>query len=479
MVPANFKGNAKRRYKAQGSRYKYGISSCLSSVRLVPCTLYPVPVHYQLLLAKEKMGFIILIFILGYAAIAFEHTIRLNKAATALITGVLCWTVYIFLNDSRDHVAEQLTTHLGELSQILFFLMGAMTIVELIDAHDGFEIITQRIKTNDKRKLLWIIASLTFILSSVLNNLTTAIVMVSLVQKLMREKKDRMIMAGIIIIAANAGGAWSPIGDVTTTMLWIGGQITPVKIVIKLLLPSLVCLIVPVLIVRSQVKGVFTHPEEKLKMDKTVLTTPSQQKTIFLTGIGIILLVPVFQAITGLPAFMGMLIGLGVIWLVSEIIHSEKDEADRKQFTVSYALRKIDSPSILFFLGILLAVAALESTGQLLKMAAWLDHNLKDHNAIAVVMGLLSSIVDNVPLVAASMGMYDMKDFPTDHYLWEFLAYSTGTGGSALVIGSAAGVATMGLERISFFWYLKRISWLALLGFFAGAVVYILQEAIF
>ena len=425
---------------------------------------------------RITLGFIILIFIIGYAAIAFEHTIHLNKAATALITGVLCWTVYILLSNSKEQVAAQLTDHLGELSQILFFLMGAMTIVELIDAHDGFEIITQRIKTRDKRKLLWIVALLTFVLSSVLNNLTTAIVMVSLVRKLMSDKKDRMMMAGIIIIAANAGGAWSPIGDVTTTMLWIGGQITPVKVIVKLFLPSLVCLIVPVLAAQSQIKGSFLHPEGEFKNSAALATTPLQQKVIFFTGVGIILLVPVFQTVTGLPPFMGMLIGLGIMWLVSEIIHSDKDEEDRKHFTVSYALRKIDSPSILFFLGILLAIAALASTGQLLKTAAWLDDNLKNQNAIAIAMGLLSSIVDNVPLVAASMGMYDLKHFPADHYFWEFLAYSTGTGGSALIIGSAAGVAVMGIEKINFLWYLRRISRLALLGFFSGALVYILQE---
>ena len=422
------------------------------------------------------MGFIILIFILGYAAIAFENTIRINKAAIALITGVLCWTVYILLSDSKEQVTAQLSHHLGELSQILFFLMGAMTIVELIDVHDGFEIITQRIKTTDKRKLLWIVALLTFILSSILNNLTTAIVMVSLVRKLMGDKKDRMMMAGIIIIAANAGGAWSPIGDVTTTMLWIGGQISPTYVIVKLFLPSLVCLIVPVLVVQTGIKGSFQSPGEKFKSQAHAATTPLQQKIVFLTGIGIILLVPVFQAITGLPPFMGMLIGLGIMWLVSEVIHSDKDEQDRKHFTVSYALRKIDSPSILFFLGILLAIAALASTGELLKTAAWLDNNLKNQNAIAIAMGLLSSLVDNVPLVAASMEMYDMKHFPTDHYFWEFLAYSTGTGGSILIIGSAAGVATMGIEKINFLWYLKRVSWLALLGFFAGALVYILQE---
>lgn len=425
------------------------------------------------------MGIIILIFILGYAAIAFEHTIRINKAATALITGVICWTVYVFLSDSKDRVTEQLSGHLGELSQILFFLMGAMTIVELIDVHDGFEIITQRIKTTNKRTLLWIIGLLSFFLSAVLDNLTTAIVMVSLTRKLMADKSDRMMMAGLIIIAANAGGAWSPIGDVTTTMLWIGGQITTANIMIKVLLPSLACLLVPLLLMRFFVKGSFKPLNEKSEPDETNSTTSLQRKTVFLTGIAILLLVPVFKTVTHLPPFMGILIGLGIMWLITEIIHSDKDEQDRKRFSVSHALRKIDTPSILFFLGILLAVAALESTGQLLKMAASLDSHLKNENAIAVVMGLLSAVIDNVPLVAASMGMYDMNRFPTDHNFWEFLAYSTGTGGSALIIGSAAGIAAMGIEKISFVWYLKRISWLALLGFLAGAGVYVLQQKLF
>jgi NhaD family Na+/H+ antiporter len=425
------------------------------------------------------LGAIILIFILGYAAIAFEHTIRINKAATALITGVLCWTVYISLSDSKETVVNELTAHLGDLSQILFFLMSAMAIVELIDAHDGFEIITQRIRTTDKRTLLWIIGLITFFLSAVLNNLTTAIVMISLVRKLMREKNDLLMMTGIIIIGANAGGAWSPIGDVTTTMLWIGEQITATNIIIKLFIPSLVSLLVPLLVVRKFIKGKFQKPEEKFEDDSIAPTSLLQRKTVFLTGISILLLVPVFKAVTNLPPFMGMLIGLGIMWVITEIIHSDKDEEDRKQFSVAYALRKIDSPSILFFLGILLAIAALESTGHLTQTALWMDQHVKDQNAIAICMGLLSSVVDNVPLVAASMGMYSLNDFPTDHYFWEFLAYSTGTGGSILIIGSAAGVAAMGIEKINFLWYLKRISLLALIGFLSGTAVYILQHWMF
>jgi Na+/H+ antiporter NhaD/arsenite permease-like protein len=424
------------------------------------------------------MFIVIIIFILGYTAIAFEHFFRINKAAVALVTGVLCWTTYVFVSDSKDHVSEQLTGHLGELSQILFFLMGAMTIVELIDAHNGFEIITRRIRTTDKRTLLWIIAILTFVLSSVLNNLTTTIVMVSLVRKLMGERRDRMMMSGIIIIAANAGGVWSPIGDVTTTMLWIGGQVTPGMLVIKLLVPSLVSLVIPVLLAQRFIKGSFKPQAEIADGTLGARDTP-QQKIVLFSGICIILLVPIFQAITTLPPIMGILMGLGIIWIVTEIIHSDKEEQYRKQFTVSYALRKIDTPSILFFLGILLAVAALDSTGQLLKGTAWLDVNLKDESVIAITLGILSSIVDNVPLVAASMGMYDLNRFPTDHYFWELLAYTTGTGGSILIIGSAAGVAAMGIERIDFIWYVKRFSWLALAGFVAGAVVYILQRVIF
>ena len=422
---------------------------------------------------------IIFIFILGYAAIALEHTIRLNKAATALLTGVLCWTVYILSVEDKEIVTEQLSHHLGELSQILFFLMGAMTIVELIDAHDGFEIVTKRITTTDKRKLMWIIALLSFFFSAVLDNLTTTIVMVSLVRKLVADQKDRWMLAGLIIIAANAGGAWSPIGDVTTTMLWIGNQITAGNIIIKLIAPSLVCLLVPLFFMRMVFKGNITKPEESFDNNSLTPRDARQRNIVFITGITILLLVPVFKTVTHLPPFMGILIGLGLMWIITEIIHSGKDEADRKSYTVAYALRKIDTPSILFFLGILLAISALESIGQLTNASAWMDKTLKDPNIIIMSIGLFSSIVDNVPLVAASQGMYDLNTYPTDHYFWEFLAYCTGTGGSILIIGSAAGVAAMGLEKIDFIWYLKKIGWLALVGYFAGAIIYILQHQLF
>jgi len=419
---------------------------------------------------------IIAIFILGYLAIALENTIRLNKAATALVTGVLCWTVYILFADDKQAVTEQLSHHVGELSQILFFLMGAMTIVELIDAHDGFEIVTKRITTTDKRKLMWIVALLAFFFSAVLDNLTTTIVMISLVRKLVNDIRDRWMFAGLIVIAANAGGAWSPIGDVTTTMLWIGHQITAGNIIGKLFLPGLVCMLVPLVFMRFVFKGKVTRPAKDY--DNTILTPEisRHRNIVFITGILVLLLVPVFKSVTHLPPFMGILIGLGLMWIVVEIIHSGKDEEDRKVYTVAYALRKIDTPSILFFLGVLLAVAALQSTGQLTLASSWMDKTIKDQGMIAVSIGLLSSIVDNVPLVAAAQGMYDLKVYPTDHYFWEFIAYTTGTGGSILIIGSAAGVAAMGLEKIDFGWYLKKIGWLALLGYVAGAVVYVLQH---
>ncbi|MGZ3845403.1 MAG: sodium:proton antiporter NhaD [Flavisolibacter sp.] len=419
---------------------------------------------------------IIMAFVIGYTAIAFEHTIKINKAATALITGVLCWTLYISFSSDKAIVVANLLRHLGELSQILFFLLGAMTIVELIDAHDGFEIITKRITTRNKVKLLWIIALLAFFLSAVLDNLTTAIVMISLVRKLIADKQDKLLFAGMVIIAANAGGAWSPIGDVTTTMLWIGGQITAGNIIIKLIVPSLVAMIVPLLVMQLSLNGEVQPPQESYNDSEA--PNELHRNIVFFAGIAILLLVPVFKTLTHLPPFMGILLGLGILWIIVEILHNDKDEVDRKYYTVSYALRKIDSPSILFFLGILLAIAALESTGELHRLAQGMDKKIGNQNLIVLSIGLLSSIVDNVPLVAAAMGMYTLQQFPPDHNFWEFLAFCTGTGGSILIIGSAAGVAIMGIERINFIWYLKRISWLALIGYFAGALVYILQNDI-
>ncbi|MGB8194098.1 MAG: sodium:proton antiporter NhaD [Chitinophagaceae bacterium] len=422
---------------------------------------------------------IVIIFIIGYAAIALEHGISINKAASALVTGVLCWTVYIISSSDKHLVSEQLTDHLGELSGILFFLLGAMTIVELIDIHDGFNIITDRIHQTNKRKLLWIVSFITFFLSPLLDNLTTTIVMISLIRKLMNEREDRLLFVGMVVIAANAGGAWSPIGDVTTTMLWIGGQITAANIIIQLILPSLVCLVVPLSVVSLRLKGNVNRPEVNQKHNQHTELSKLQQYIVFFSGVLILILVPVFKTLTHLPPYMGILIGLGLLWIIVEIMHGTKPEIEKHHLSVSNALRKVDSPSILFFLGILLSIAALQSAGILSSVADWMAARIGDENIIAVSFGLLSSIVDNVPLVAAAQGMYTLEQYPTDHSFWEFLAYTTGTGGSALIIGSAAGVAAMGMEKINFFWYLKKISLLALTGYFSGAAIYILEHYLF
>lgn len=415
---------------------------------------------------------IIFIFIIGYIAIAFEHPLRINKAASALITGVLCWMVYFLQSSSIDIATTELLHHVGEIASILFFLLGAMTIVELIDSHNGFDIITRKINTASKKKLLYIISILTFLLSALLDNLTTAIVMVSLCTKLLTEKEDRLWFAGIIVIAANAGGAWSPLGDVTTTMLWIGGQITALNIIKQLLLPAIAVAVLPTLIVAYRFKG------QKAISSLRSVCTPREKwegRIILYAGIGFLLFVPLFKTLTHLPPFMGMLLALGLMWIITTIIHKDKDGEIAENFTVSKALQKIDTPSILFFLGILLAVAALQSFGILKSLAVFLSENLKNDYLIGSSLGLLSAVVDNVPLVAASQGMYDLSTYPTDHHFWEFLALTTGTGGSAIIIGSAAGVAVMGIEQVDFLWYLKRISWLALIGFVSGILVFLLQ----
>lgn len=418
---------------------------------------------------------IIAIFVIGYAAIAFEHPIRVNKTASALLTGVLCWVVYIMSSDDIGMVTGQLYEHLGQISGILFFLLGAMTIVELIDAHDGFEVITGRITTTDKRKLLWIISIITFFLSAVLDNLTTTIVMVSLLRKLVSDKKTRMFYVSMVVLAANAGGAWSPIGDVTTTMLWIGGQVTSGNLILHLFLPSLVCLVVPLLVLSFSMKGRIDNPVIAVNTE-TDKTTAFERKFILALGIGALVFVPVFKTITHLPPFMGILFGLAILWIVTEIIHKNKNDADKDSYSVVQALRKADVPSVLFFLGILVAISALESTHQLTELAKYMDKTFGNLDLIVISIGLLSSIVDNVPLVAAGMGMYDMQTYPTDHYFWSFLAYAAGTGGSCLIIGSAAGVAAMGMEKIDFIWYLKKIAWLALIGYLAGAATFMLQH---
>ncbi|HRK52341.1 MAG TPA: sodium:proton antiporter NhaD [Cyclobacteriaceae bacterium] len=423
---------------------------------------------------------IVILFTIGYLAIALEHPIKVNKTASALLTGVLCWTLYALSSPGEvHHIGEQLTEHLGEISAILFFLMGAMTIVELVDAYQGFRFVTDRINTRNSKKLLWIICGVTFFLSAILDNLTTSIVMVSLIRKLVPNKQMRLFFAGMIVVSANAGGAWSPIGDVTTTMLWIGGQITAGNIIATLFIPSMICMIVPLLYLQFTLKGDLGEHTESSHSTQAGHGNHSGKPirgsmTMLFVGVGGLISVPIFKTITHLPPYLGMLLALGVLWVVSELINPDMDEADKRPYTAAGALTRIDVPSVLFFLGILLAVASLQSMGTLGEFASYLDRTFGDNRIIITLIGLLSSIVDNVPLVAASMGMYSMEIYHVDHMIWEYLAYCAGTGGSVLIIGSAAGVAVMGMEKIDFIWYLKKISVLALLGYFAGAAAYLM-----
>ena len=419
---------------------------------------------------------IIILFVIGYAAIALEHNIKINKTASALITGVVLWVIYIVSQSDTHLVNEELLKHLGDISSILFFLMGAMTIVELIDTYNGFEVITERITQTKKVSLLWIIGILTFFLSAVLDNLTTTIVMVSLLRKLIKDHETRLFYVGIVVIAANAGGAWSPIGDVTTTMLWIGGQISAFNIMARLFAPSLISLAVPLGVLSLTMKGRVERPFLATETYKEL--SRRQQSIILILGLSMLIMVPIFKTLTHLPPFMGMMLGLGVLWIVTDIMHRNhtEDQPEKgKRRTVTDVLTRIDLPSILFFLGILLAVASLEVSGILHTLSQFLDEKIGNLNFIVIAIGLASAIIDNVPLVAATQGMYDLAQFPMDHYLWEFLAYCAGTGGSILIIGSAAGVAAMGMEKINFFWYVKKISWLALLGYLAGAAFYIVE----
>lgn len=413
----------------------------------------------------------ILVFIIGYLAIAFEHHIQINKAATALITGVVCWTIYAFSGTSYGQIHQELLEHMGEISGILFFLLGAMTIVELIDGHDGFELISSSITSTDKRTVLLIISVIAFFLSSVLDNLTTTIVLISLTTKLIKDSKDRLVFAAMIVIAANAGGAWSPIGDVTTTMLWIGGQISPIEIIKEVFIPSLVSVIIPFVGLSYSMKGKLVKPSNDDKVNGN--STLKESNLVLLIGLLSLLFVPLFKTLTGLPPFMGILFSLGVMWLLTELIHSKKDTADRDSLSVNFAIRKIDTPSILFFLGILISVAALQSSGILLIVSDQLNEAIGNQKIIVIVLGMLSAIIDNVPLVAATQGMYSLTEFPQDHPFWHFIAYCTGTGGSLLIIGSAAGVAAMGLTNIEFFWYVKKVTFWALLGYISGALLFL------
>ena len=449
---------------------------------------------------------IIIVFVLGYLAIALEHPLRIDKAASALILGVLTWTIFVlgidvipdfltnelnFFVEHNPHLStEEITPmflesrllhHLAEISSILFFLMGAMTIVETIDAHEGFRVITEKIKTTNKVKLLWIVCLITFFLSAVLDNLTTTIVMVSLLRKLIADRQTRWFYVGFVVIAANAGGAWSPIGDVTTTMLWIKKQIPDVPSIVKhVFLPSVAAVIVPLGIVSFKMKGDLARPKTIESGKNNNSLTSRDRRTVLILGIAGLLFVPVFKTITHLPPFMGMMFSLGVLWVVTEVLHGRKIREHKKALSILSTLRRIDMPSVLFFLGILLGVSALQEVGTLRNLAGFLDATIGNIYVINIAIGLLSAIVDNVPLVAAAQGMYEIQatgPFAPNGIFWLFLAYCAGTGGSVLIIGSAAGVAAMGLERMDFIWYLKKIAWLALVGYISGAILFVATHA--
>ncbi len=463
----------------------------------------------------------VVVFIVGYTFIALEHPIKVDKAASALLTSVVLWVLFLvgagdilpgnhffreFLQRFPEYaqlpkheqylkfiVDHEIIEHLGEIAEILFFLWGAMTIVETIDSHNGFRVITDKISTTSKVKLLWILSFITFFMSAALDNLTTTIVMVTLLNKLISEKKDRWFFASMIVIAANAGGAWSPIGDVTTIMLWIGGQITAWGIIKGIFLVSLVNMLVPLIIVSFFERGHF-EPPKAAEQNPNTLSSKAEQNLIFFLGVGALLSVPVFKTVTHLPPYMGMLLGLAILWVITDLMHRKANPDKKKQCMITSVLKKIDAPTIFFFLGILTAVAALQSAGHLHLLAQYLDQKLHNIYYIDMSIGLLSSVVDNVPMVAGGMGMYPIpephmlqaitdpaalawaQNFVQDGLFWEFLAYTAGTGGSILIIGSAAGVAAMGLEKIDFIWYLKRMSLLALSGYLAGSFVYYLVK---
>lgn len=443
--------------------------------------------------------FMIVLFVIGYACIALEHPLKINKSASALLLAALLWVCAVIggesllLNDAalRDYlminpgsgfsdwlIHHKLIEILGDVSQIIFFLMGAMTIVEIIDNQGGFSIITEKIATTHKVKLLWIISLLSFFMSAVLDNMTSAIVMVALLRKLIGNKQDRWFYASMVIVAANSGGAWSPIGDVTTIMLWIAGKVTTLNIIEMTFIASLVSLIVPLVVLSFIMKGNVERPHSAHASEE--YSAPRWQQILFLVlGVACLIFVPIFKTITHLPPYIGMLAGVGVMWVTSEIVHRKSEKEVQHRHSITNVLSRIDVPSLLFFLGILLAVNALATVGHLELLSQKLDSiplsEPSKYYVINMIIGVLSSVVDNVPLVAGAMNMYS---FPTDHYFWEFLAYCAGTGGSILIIGSAAGVAVMGMEKIDFIWYLKKISWIALIGYFAGCGVFILEKNI-
>ena len=459
---------------------------------------------------------IVIVFIIGYLCIALEHPLKVDKTATALVLGMILWLLYALGADSivpvvsGEHFSKFVSEHpslageplhkqaieyilnvdiieqLGEITQTLFFLIGAMTIVELIDVHGGFRIITDRITTRNKRSLLWIICLTTFFMSAVLDNLTTSIVMIMLLRKLISDQKERWIYAGAVVIAANSGGAWSPIGDVTTIMLWVKGNVTAASLITYVLVPSLVSMILPISIISLQLKGNLAHTE--VIETKESFVTSRERSTIFFLGVGGLIFVPIFKSITHLPPFVGILLVLGILWIYMEMFYNRKHLERAQEHRLPQVISRIDLSSILFFLGILMAVAVLQTSGILRGLSSWLDETLHNIFLFDLIIGILSSVVDNVPMVAGAIGMYPVAEvgatgyaanFVVDGFFWELLSYTAGVGGSILIIGSAAGVIAMGLEKINFGWYLKKFSWLALLGYLAGAFVYLLEKSLF
>ncbi len=413
------------------------------------------------------------VFIIGYFFIALEHKIRIDKASVALFLGIILWLLLAFSKVELPETLLKLAEHFEEISEILFFLLGAMTIVELIDTHNGFSIFQNLIRSKKKIGLLWTLSILTFFLSAILDNLTTTIVMVAILKKFISKKEDLWYFAGFVIIAANAGGAWSPIGDVTTIMLWNGGQVSTNAILGDVFLPSLACIISPLLLAwfhfkNQKLEAYTVNSKVSAEIDS------KESNLVLILGVVLLMSVPLFKFISHLPPYMGMLFSLSVFWLITEVLHRNKSNELKHHLSVASTVKRIDTPSILFFLGILLAVAALEANGSLFYMGNFLETTFHDFHISNTLLGLLSAVIDNVPLVAGAMGMYSIDVFPMDHEFWTFLAYCAGTGGSVLIIGSAAGVAAMGILKIDFLWFLKHMSWLALIGYFAGIATYLL-----
>lgn len=412
----------------------------------------------------------IAVFIVGYFFITIEHVIRIDKATIALLMGIICWIIqFAHSAPGCENSLTCLGEHISNISQIVFFLLGSLAIVAIINVHNGFAIIANAMKIHSKRKLLWIIGILAFFLSAILDNLTTTIVMITLLGGLIERGNDRLIIGGGVVIAANAGGAWTPIGDVTTTMLWIGGQVSTLAIMRDLLFPSIVSMIAAFVILSFFLKGKFNSNEIRIQNNQL----EPMGKVIFFLGVAALVFVPIFKILTGLPPFMGVLFGLSILWLVTDLLHNRYD--DRDHLRVPSILAKVDFSGLLFFLGILLAIDALDSAGILEQLAQGLSKHFNNTTLIATLIGLASAVVDNVPLVAATMGMYSLDQFPVDHTFWQKIAFCAGTGGSILIIGSAAGVVFMGLEKIDFFWYLKKISFAALIGYFAGIAAYLIM----